>query len=657
MLVVLTGFGVRVATIPAQAQFAFSVTNGAAHITGYIGANPVVIIPGSIKNYPVTAIESNAFGGQTNLTSVTMADSVTNIGDGAFNSCGGLTNLPLGNGVIRIGEQAFDGCTGLTRVEIPGSVTSIGPGAFEYCSGLTNVIIGNRVTSLGVDVFAYCPNLRQAYFQGNAPSVNGLPGSTDSTVFLNETGTVYYALTTAGWRTMFGGWNTRAVTNLTYVTTDGAITITGYLTGYAVSSGDIIIPATINGSPVTTIGELAFANQPDLITVVLSNNVTSIGDRAFEDCSALTNVVIGQSVTNLGVGAFAYCPNLVQAIFQGNPPSVDGQSGSTDSTVFFSDGYGTVYYALTNTAWDPTFGGWFTSGSYGSPGPASDFEYETVNGAITITGYTGSGGNLTIPGTIDGYPVTLIGDYAFNDFHGVLSGVTMPNSVTGIGTQAFAFCNLTNVTISTSATSIGSRAFWGCDGLTNVTIPNSASSIGTYAFASCTSLTSLTIPNGDIGNFAFDYCSGLTNVVIGNSITNIGTFAFESCINLHRAYFLGNAPTVGGADGSTDSSTFVNETGMVYCVSGTVGWGVTFGGWPTAVWRPQTELAGSAVGYTNGFGFAINWASGQSVVVEASTNLQDWWPVSTNRLVNGTDVFRDSNWMHYPRRFYRVRPE
>ena len=76
----------------------------------------------------------------------------------------------------------------------------------------------------------------------------------------------------------------------------------------------------------------------------------------------------------------------------------------------------------------------------------AQFTFVTNSGAITITGYTGSGGNVTIPSTTNGYPVTTIGASAFNH-QGTLTNLTIPNSVTSIGDHAFEFCSgLTNLT-------------------------------------------------------------------------------------------------------------------------------------------------------------------------------------------------------------------
>lgn len=91
-----------------------------------------------------------------------------------------------------------------------------------------------------------------------------------------------------------------------------------------------------------------------------------------------------------------------------------------------------------------------------------------------------------------------------------------------------------SVTIPNSVTSIGSSAFYGCSKLTSITIPNSVTSIETSAFEYCSSLTSIVIPNSvkSIGWFAFSGCSSLTSIVIPNSVTSIGSSAFSGCSSL-----------------------------------------------------------------------------------------------------------------------------
>jgi hypothetical protein len=333
---------------------------------------------------------------------------------------------------------------------------------------------------------------------------------------------------------------------------------------------------------------------------------------------------------------------------------------------------------------------------------AQDFTYTNNNGTITITGYTGPGGNVTIPNAIDGLPVTSIGASAFS--YSSITSVTIPNSVTSIGDGAFnqclhltnatlgsgvtnigassfGFCiDLTGVTIPNSVTSIGAFAFQFCSGLTNVTLGSGATSIPDYAFVACSSLINITIPNRvtNIGNYAFSECPSLANVTLGigattvgygafnscsrltdiaipNSVTSISDYAFELSTNLTSLHFEGNAPSVGGR------YVFLGDKATIYYLPGTTGWGSTFAGLPTAVWTlpfPLILTSNPSFGVrTNQFGFTVSWATNLNVVVEAASDLANpiWFPLQTNAFKSGWFYFTDPQWTNYPMRFYRIR--
>ncbi|MCX6927515.1 MAG: hypothetical protein NT154_30560 [Verrucomicrobia bacterium] len=92
--------------------------------------------------------------------------------------------------------------------------------------------------------------------------------------------------------------------------------------------------------------------------------------------------------------------------------------------------------------------------------------------------------------------------------------------------------------------------------------------------------------------------------------------------------------------------------------AGTTGWVATFGGRPTALWLPQVESSGASFGVqANQFGFNITWASGQIVVVEASSNMANpaWVPLQTNTLTGAPFYFSDPAWTNHLARFYRIR--
>jgi hypothetical protein len=306
--------------------------------------------------------------------------------------------------------------------------------------------------------------------------------------------------------------------------------------------------------------------------------------------------------------------------------------------------------------------------------------YVNNDGTITITRYFGNGGAVAIPSTFNGLTVTGIGDGAFaqaNGNGGTVTSVTIPNSVTSIGGDAFHNdYALTSVTIPNSVTSIGPGAF-DASGLASVTIPNSVTTVGDswfsddgnlssvtipttitsiqeFAFNGCLSLTSITLPNGVtiIGDYAFAR-AGLRSVTLPNSLTNIGNFTFENCSGLTAVYFEGNAPSLGGSVFSGDSAT-------VYYLPGTTGWGPTFGGLPAVLWNPQVQTSSATFGLgTNGFGFTVTGTTNLGfIVVEACTDLANptWSPVGTNTLASGSFYFSDPAWTNFPARFYRLSP-
>ena len=120
---------------------------------------------------------------------------------------------------------------------------------------------------------------------------------------------------------------------------------------------------------------------------------------------------------------------------------------------------------------------------------------------LTITGYTGRAKNVSIPASINGKPVTAIGDHAF--FQKQLTSLTIPSSVSSIGWGTFLDNQLTSVDLGSGIKTIGNYAFER-NQLTSITIPNSVTSIGVWAFAE-NQLTSVTIPNSvtSIGHNAF----------------------------------------------------------------------------------------------------------------------------------------------------------
>ena len=213
----------------------------------------VVDIPSTVthegEEYTVTKIADDAFNDCSNLTSVTIPNSVKSIGNSAFSWCSGLTSVTIPNSVTNIGDGAFSYCSNLTSVTIPNSVTSIGSWAFSSCSGLTSIDIPNSVSSIGYFAFDGCSGLTSVKIPSSVTSLSGFSGCTGLT--------------------------------------------------------SIIIP-----NSVTLIDSHAFPGCIGLTSVTIPNSVTTINSDAFSGCSKLKSVTIGNNVNKISSGAFAKCSAL-----------------------------------------------------------------------------------------------------------------------------------------------------------------------------------------------------------------------------------------------------------------------------------------------------------------------------------------------------------
>ena len=175
-----------------------------------------------------------------------------------------------------------------------------------------------------------------------------------------------------------------------------------------------------------------------------------------------------------------------------------------------------------------------------------EYELSSDKTYYIVTGIGTASGDIIIPDTHEGLPVTYIGYYAFY-YCSSLTSIEIPAGVTGIGSSAFNGCsNLTGVGFAEGSqlTSIGDWAFNGCSNLTSIDIPAGVTTIGDHAFSGCSSLTSIEFPAGvtSIGEYAFYGCLSLTDVSFaeGSQLTNIGEMAFYGCSNLDTVYYSGS---------------------------------------------------------------------------------------------------------------------
>ena len=358
--------------------------------------------------------------------------------------------------VEEICKEAFKGCDKLEEIVMPKKLKKIDSEAFQGCSSLTKLTLPDSVMSIGKGAFCGCSGLTELT----------LPNS------------------------------------------------------------------------VKSIGDGAFADCSGLTELTLSNSLVSIGGNAFRWCSELTELTLPNSVTSIGYAAFGGCSGLEKI-------TVDGGNKRYDSR----DNCNSIIDTETNT---------LIVGCKNSVIP---------NGVTSIGdsafGWCSELTELVLPNS-----VTRIGDSAFEYCSG-LTKLTLPNSITSIGDSAFYVCRgLEKITVESGNSCYDSRD--NCNsiidkktntlivGCKNSIIPNSVTSIGSGAFAYCSGLTELTLPNSvtSIGYAAFRGCSGLTELTLPNSITSIGDYAFADCSGLSKITSLAEIPPV------CDSEVFdgVNKT-------------------------------------------------------------------------------------------------
>lgn len=130
-----------------------------------VGGCKNTVIPES-----VTAIDDGAFYVCEALTSITLSDSIEQIGIRSFNGCINLTSIELPKGLKSLGASVFDGCKSLTSLTIPDSVAVIPDMMCNLCEKLETVTLGEGVKSLGRNVFGGCSSLKKIISNAVTPS-------------------------------------------------------------------------------------------------------------------------------------------------------------------------------------------------------------------------------------------------------------------------------------------------------------------------------------------------------------------------------------------------------------------------------------------------------------------------------------------------------
>lgn len=351
------------------------------------------------------------------------------------------------------------------------------------------------------------------------------------------------------------------------------------------------------GSQLKSIGVSAFSGtepaHPIFKEIQIPDSVETIGINAFQNCQDLESITLPASLKTIEVGAFSGCRKLSEIRLPTSLKAIQSYvfDGCSSLETVFYDG-SLAQWSQINTS----------NGFLGYSCPSlvmGDYTAQFISvkdendpdpppKTVTITKYTGTESTVILPSTINSWPVTKIGEAAFQD-NTTITSVTIPDSVTEIGANAFAGCtNLTsvnyagdwsNLTIQSGnpavedavnaqlfdfefipnntavivkkyngtaadvtipshykgkpVTMIDHAAFHD-SAVTSVTIPDSVTSIPDDAFSFCSQLTNISIPNSVtfIGFSAFNSCTSLKSITLPSSLSTIQSSAFYNCGNL-----------------------------------------------------------------------------------------------------------------------------
>ena len=434
----------------------------------------------------------------------------------------------------------------------------------------------------------------------NRPSVPILPasGDTNGGIPALKKLAILCCMVTAASADQFG--------DFTYTNNGTSITITDYP---AAAAGAVIIPATIFGKPVTSIGTYAFDRCRELTSISIPSSVTSIGDYAFIYCDKLVSFGVDAANPNYS-SAGGVLFNKLQTLLIQYPSGVSGSYAvparvTSIGSWAFTESAGLTGVALPSSvasigsfafASCPSLASVTLSSGVSSLGPGAFYNCKILT-SVTIPFGVGIIENSVFSGCIGLTSVTLpasvtqIGNFAFSYCSG-LTGVNIPASVTRIGSSAFSSSGLTSLTLPAGLTHIESNAFSGCHGLMVVTIPSSVTTLGEAAFIPCGGLTAIAVDAGNpnfasedgllfdkprttliqfpaarsgayvipsgvarIAKQAFENCAGLTGVTFPGSLTTIGQSAFRNCNGLTNLTIPASAKSIG-------SSAFMGCAGL-----------------------------------------------------------------------------------------------
>ena len=528
----------------------------------------------------VTEIQGDAFravgGSNNNLTSITIPESVTSLAANALRKSTALTTVNFAGTptLTTIGNYVFASCSALANITLPASVTTIGGQAFSDCKALTTFDVPEGVTSIGGQAFGGCTNLTAINFTGT-PTLTSIGGSAFYNCSKLTTITLPESLTTIG-NDVFNGAGVTSIfipknvsdvgEGLSYGCETASLSVDPDNAKYdSRNNCNAVIETATNKlvagcqntvipDGIVTLGTFAFAQFKGTFSLTIPESVTTFEFGAIHMCPGLTTVNIPSGITSMDMMLFGGCDCTDVYCYIEDPATLTWEEGGV---MAFANNKATKFYVKEGSlaAWQAKFPDANVTFVEGLPTPATTTftytatekvaafdEYKNFTGATALASheFADGAGTVVYNGTVTALES---GAFYYNNTKEALTAITLPESLTALGDDAFRGCTgLTAVTFdgTPALTTINKRAFQGCSSLAAIAIPASVETIGNGAFTGCSGLTSVTFPGTSalttIGTTAFSNCSKLASITLPESVTTIG----EVQIHGENTYYNGS---------------------------------------------------------------------------------------------------------------------
>ncbi len=509
----------------------------------------------------------------TNLTEISLPDSIKKIDDIAFKNNSSLKEIVIHDGCKEIGAKAFLNNIAMEKIVIPESVEKIGDYAFFNCKALT--------------IYGYEGSFAESYakaegipfvaigaddnISGDTQSENsddkdtgekdekdenivssGVCGENvkwvldkDGTITFSGKGEMYDYLgyDSVPWR----DWDDSIVK---VVFNDGVESIGDYVFYSFHALKEISISKTVK-----SIGEYSFYWCTSLKEISIPSGVECIKKDAFGLCSALKNIEISESVTDIRNNVFEktlwmdkyYAENENQfLIINGNLLDCNQAEGE----IIIPDGVVNIADYVFNSKRQLT--------SVYIPDSVKKIGNNSFNGCTNLSEIHFSE-NLESIGRSAFEGTAWFENKKSEDEFVIVNGfllygnsckgdVVIPDNVKYIADNAFYRCsNINSVTIPDCVKYIGDSAFFQCNSIKSISLPKELTYIGSYAFANCFGINEISIPENVkyIGEYAFFQCTGLKSISLPDSLEEIDDYAFSLCTNLRELTIPKNVSKIG----------------------------------------------------------------------------------------------------------------